>query len=273
MSYLLITCFLFSSLPAWAGTYAGIVINKDTNQLGYYEGGKLVNSFSVATGRKADYTPEGEFKIVKKLVNPYYSKGKIPGGSPRNPLGVRWLGLAVGNTGGGTYGIHGTNNPKSIGTYASAGCIRMHNKDVIWLYDHSPLNTHVKIGRWKELPKTAVFEETLALEINSKAVSGANKVYSRNGETWIILRDSAQGLGYKVSWEQSTQSVVLSKGQRILISNPERDITKLNNISYSTPIIIRNNQTYVTKTFIESFLLAKVEISEQKVVIHNTPAP
>jgi lipoprotein-anchoring transpeptidase ErfK/SrfK len=54
----------------------------------------------------------------------------IPGGSPRNPMGARVIGLGP----GGEYAIHGTNMPKTVGTAASYGCFRMHNEDVIDLY-------------------------------------------------------------------------------------------------------------------------------------------
>jgi lipoprotein-anchoring transpeptidase ErfK/SrfK len=54
----------------------------------------------------------------------------IPGGSPRNPMGARVIGLGP----GGQYAIHGTNMPATVGTAASYGCFRMHNRDVIDLY-------------------------------------------------------------------------------------------------------------------------------------------
>ena len=47
----------------------------------------------------------------------------LPAG-PRNPVGVAWIGL---NKAG--IGIHGTNNPYSIGTFASHGCMRTANWD------------------------------------------------------------------------------------------------------------------------------------------------
>ncbi|MCQ2560053.1 MAG: L,D-transpeptidase, partial [Clostridia bacterium] len=64
-------------------------------------------------------------------------------GDPNNPLGPRWLGIEYG--GGYLYGIHGTNDPSSIGTNASAGCVRMNNSDVIGLYDIIPYGTQVVI--------------------------------------------------------------------------------------------------------------------------------
>jgi lipoprotein-anchoring transpeptidase ErfK/SrfK len=56
-------------------------------------------------------------------------------GGPTNPLGARAMYLS-----GSFYRIHGTNAPGTIGTRATAGCIRMVNEDVIDLYDR------VKVG-------------------------------------------------------------------------------------------------------------------------------
>ena len=60
------------------------------------------------------------------------------GGGPGNPLGAR--ALYLGNT---DYRIHGTNNPASVGTRVSSGCIRMRNADVIDLYDRVAVGTKV----------------------------------------------------------------------------------------------------------------------------------
>lgn len=107
----------------------------------------MVKQFSIATGKSSSPTPTGKTKIVNKIKNrPYYSGG-IPGGSPRNPLGDRWLGLYLKGTYGTTYAIHGNNNESSIGKNISGGCIRMHNKDVRWLYDQVPKGTTVIIAK------------------------------------------------------------------------------------------------------------------------------
>lgn len=112
-----------------------LIINSKANKLGYFKDGVLVKEFSVATGKSSTPTPQGKFKIVNKIKNrPYYSGG-IPGGSPKNPLGDRWLGLHVGVTYGTTYAIHGNNNASSIGKHVSGGCIRMHNSEIRWLFD------------------------------------------------------------------------------------------------------------------------------------------
>ena len=113
-----LACMYFPEQKAAAATVKQlIVINKKTNQLAYYQNGKLVKVFMVGTGRKSSLTPEGKFKIVNKIKNRPYYKEKIPGGSPKNPLGVRWLGIEARGTYGTTYAIHGNNNPSSIGKY------------------------------------------------------------------------------------------------------------------------------------------------------------
>lgn len=110
-----------------------IEVNKTTNKLYLYQNGKVIRSYPVATGRSKNLTPEGTFPIVVKIVNPGWKN--IPGGRADNPLGVRWNGISVNGDRGRTYGIHGTNNPNSIGKHVSNGCIRMNNKDVIALYN------------------------------------------------------------------------------------------------------------------------------------------
>lgn len=127
-----------------------IIINKHTNQLAFFHNGERVKTYSVATGRTNSLTPEGTFKIVNKIKNRPYYKKKIAGGSPKNPLGDRWLGINVRGTEGTTYAIHGNNNENSIGKYVSSGCIRMHNKDVRSLYSIVEVNTPVIITNTKK---------------------------------------------------------------------------------------------------------------------------
>ena len=66
----------------------------------------------------------------------------IPGGSPHNPMGQRALTLDRGE-----YAIHGTNRPESVGTYASYGCIRMYNRDIVDLFERVRVGTPVLVVR------------------------------------------------------------------------------------------------------------------------------
>jgi lipoprotein-anchoring transpeptidase ErfK/SrfK len=65
----------------------------------------------------------------------------IPGGSPRNPMGVAAMTLA-----GGEYAIHGTNMPGSVGGFVSYGCIRMLNDDISDLYQRVSVGTQVTVA-------------------------------------------------------------------------------------------------------------------------------
>lgn len=66
----------------------------------------------------------------------------IPGGSPRNPMGVAAMTL-----GSGEYAIHGTNAPALIGGFVSHGCIRMYNADIEDLYSRVGVGTRVVVTR------------------------------------------------------------------------------------------------------------------------------
>ena len=146
VTFLVLASF-FVNVPVSSAAASGklIIINKSNNQLAYYNNGKLVKKLKVGTGRSKSLTPEGKFKIVNKIVNRPYYKGKIRGGDPGNPFGNRWLGLNARGTWGTTYAIHGNNNPSSIGGYVSSGCIRMYDEEVDWLFDQVPINTPVVI--------------------------------------------------------------------------------------------------------------------------------
>ncbi|GIP37373.1 hypothetical protein J31TS4_06530 [Paenibacillus sp. J31TS4] len=92
--------------------------------------GQQVKTYAVAVGNLSTPTPVGEFQVIYK--------GKDWGPA----FGPRWLGL---NVPWGTYGIHGTNRPQSIGQHQSHGCVRMRNRDVTELYEMIPVGTKVTI--------------------------------------------------------------------------------------------------------------------------------
>ena len=103
---------------------------------------RVIKIYNVGTGTGGS-TPEGEFTVNSKLINPPWYKagyGAIPFGDKRNILGTRWLGF---NSTG--YGIHGTWDPESIGKQSSAGCVRMHNKDVEELYKILSIGSKITI--------------------------------------------------------------------------------------------------------------------------------
>lgn len=90
---------------------------------------KILDTYTIATGKSSNPTPLGSFRIIEKA---HWGEG----------FGSRWLGLDVP---WGIYGIHGTNQPSSIGASVSAGCVRMRNSDVEDLYDKVSADTQVVI--------------------------------------------------------------------------------------------------------------------------------
>lgn len=127
-----------------------IIVNKQSNQLAFVNEGKVQEVYPVATGATEELTPNGIHTIIVKAMNPYYRKKDIPGGAPNNPLGSRWIGFDAKDTDGRIYGIHGTNQPESIGQNISAGCIRMLNENIEKLYEQVPIGTKVWILRSDE---------------------------------------------------------------------------------------------------------------------------
>ncbi len=146
----------------WAGAKIKVVqgpfnlkIYRSTFTMDLFVQGKFVKSYKVALGRigtDGNPTPTGLWKVkgsgkgkLKRPPWPDPATGKLVYyEDPNYPLGERWIGLdgvdglAKDRTG---FGIHGTNKPETIGTYASDGCIRMLNDEVIELWDIVSENT------------------------------------------------------------------------------------------------------------------------------------
>ena len=126
-----------------------IVIHRGSNRLYLYDGVRIVRVFPVATGQAQWPTPLGHFEIVVKQRNPWWfpptqdswaaGAKPIPPG-PGNPLGTRWMGLSAPGV-----GIHGTDEPWSIGHSESHGCIRMQVPSAEWLFNHVRIGTPVFI--------------------------------------------------------------------------------------------------------------------------------
>jgi lipoprotein-anchoring transpeptidase ErfK/SrfK len=100
------------------------------HQLKLFDGNRLIKAYPIAVGKMLSPTPFGTYTIVNKQSN------------PEGPFGVLWMGLSKPH-----YGIHGTNNPASIGKNVSHGCIRMHNHDVLELSSRVPVGTRVVIHK------------------------------------------------------------------------------------------------------------------------------
>ena len=120
---------------------AVITVDTKTNLLEVHGGEKLIAAYPVTVGSGHNASPIGEWKVrgITKMPTFRYDKEMLQHGErsgnfymlpqgPRNPVGVMWIAL---NKKG--IGIHGTNDPGSIGHAASHGCIRLANWDVVRL--------------------------------------------------------------------------------------------------------------------------------------------
>lgn len=125
-----------------------IRVDRGKRKLYLYEDGQLVKTYSVAVGQPAWPSPVGTFVIISKVVNPTWippksswaAGEKTTGPGPSDPLQARVMWLSA-----PAVGIHGTNEPSSIGQALSHGCIRMRVPDVIDLYNRVFVGTPVQI--------------------------------------------------------------------------------------------------------------------------------
>jgi lipoprotein-anchoring transpeptidase ErfK/SrfK len=111
--------------------------------LALYEGDSLVSEHPIGVGTASTPTPGGKY-YIKELLEPP---------SPDGPYGAYAYGLSgfsnvldEFNGGDGVIGIHGTNDPSTIGTDVSHGCIRLTNEAITELVARLPLGTPVHIA-------------------------------------------------------------------------------------------------------------------------------
>ena len=130
-----------------------LVVTLKETILDLYEGDALIASVPIAPGSSAHPTPRGKWRVLGVASMPTFrwDKGVLNRGvrtsefymlpcGPNNPVGVGWIGLSKPGI-----GIHGTNNPNSIGSFASHGCMRTANWDISRLAHMITKETPVEI--------------------------------------------------------------------------------------------------------------------------------
>jgi L,D-transpeptidase ErfK/SrfK len=161
------------------GPREGIVVNLPEHRIYYFpkprKGEKpVVITYPVSIGKMDWSTPLGETKVIAKQAHPSWyppesvRKEHIANGDPLpkvvppgpdNPLGDYAMRLAVG---GGSYMLHGTNNPMAVGMAITHGCIRMYPEDVAALFPLVPVGT--KVWLINDPVKVAYVDGELLLE-------------------------------------------------------------------------------------------------------------
>ncbi|CAN5563542.1 L,D-transpeptidase [soil metagenome] len=118
-----------------------VKVRSDTNMLELYEDEKLTAAYPVTIGARDNESPAGDWKVTGVALLPTFrhdesmlKRGErsddfhmLPPG-PNNPVGVTWIALDKDGI-----GLHGTNDPDSIGRASSHGCVRLANWDVVRL--------------------------------------------------------------------------------------------------------------------------------------------
>ena len=127
--------------PAAAAGPVSVKVDTKTNMLAVYHGDAIVAAYPVTIGSAQTASPIGEWKVrgVAKMPTYRYDEKMLKAGErsnnfkmlppgPNSPVGIIWIAL---NKKG--IGLHGTEDPDSIGRSASHGCVRLANWDIIRL--------------------------------------------------------------------------------------------------------------------------------------------
>jgi len=165
-----ISAALQSSVPAAASAQAPhlakatvhwVIVSIPDRKLALLENGQVARVYRVTVGKASTPSPTGTFKIVNRVSNPtYYHKGQVVVPGAGNPVGTRWMGLSAKG-----YGIHGTNQPSSIGKAASTGCIRMAKRDLEELFERVNVGDVVEIRGERDEQAARIFGGLPDIEI------------------------------------------------------------------------------------------------------------
>lgn len=145
-----------------------IVVSIPDRKLALIEDRRVVKIYSTAVGAPSSPTPTGTYKIVQRIPNPtwYGPGGKVVRPGKYNPIGTRWMGLSRKG-----YGIHGTDNPRSIGHNVSHGCVRMRNRDAEDLFTRIAVGDVVELHGARDAEVTRIFGGT---EVAANAASAGS---------------------------------------------------------------------------------------------------
>ncbi len=216
-----------------AGIREGIVVNLPEHRLYYFpkaEAGKpqKVYTFPVSIGKMDWNTPLGSTTIVNKRERPtwippesvrqeHIARGEpplpavVPAG-PDNPLGMHAMRLGIP---GGSYLIHGTNNPIAVGMAVTHGCIRMYPEDIAELFPLVPVGTPVHL----------VNEPLKVVWVDGQLVLEAHPPVDGQGQTLApVLENFEARLGallgeapVAIHWDLARQELSAARGMPVVV--------------------------------------------------------
>jgi L,D-transpeptidase ErfK/SrfK len=222
-----------------AGPHVGIVVNLPEHRLYYYpkraKGQKaVVITFPVSVGKMDWRTPMGTTKVVEKIRNPaWYPPASVrlehaanhdplpnvvpPG--PQNPLGAFAMRLGIP---GGSYLIHGTNNPLAVGMAVTHGCLRLYPEDIESLFRVVPVGTPVTLIN--EPIKIAWVDGKLFIEVHPP-VNAEGQSYEPNVDDFAHQLDVVLGSSTAaVNWDIALAELKAARGMPVLVGL-EADLT------------------------------------------------
>jgi L,D-transpeptidase ErfK/SrfK len=209
------------------GPREGIVVNLPEHRIYYFPKAKkgekpVVITYPVSIGKMDWSTPLGETRVISKQKHPAWyppesvRKEHIANGDPLpavvpagpdNPLGDFAMRLAVG---GGSYMLHGTNNPMAVGMAITHGCIRMYPEDVAALFPLVPVGT--KVWLINDPVKVAYVDGELLLEAHPP-VDKEGQTTEPNLELLSQLLDKAVGNDTAaIHWDLARETLQAANG-------------------------------------------------------------
>lgn len=178
---------------------------------------------------------------------------------------------------GTTYAIHGNNNESSIGKYVSAGCIRMHNDDIHWLYPKVAKNTRVIITTSTLAMENIATKNGYSVgsnkfvgtfEINGTTTKLKDPFILENSRVFVPLRESVALLGGTLQSEAGTGALLITIGNRTVTHKPLSNKAIVNGKSITIlPSRNENNRLLIPLSILPDLFAVQVQWNAQTQVV------
>jgi hypothetical protein len=238
----LLFVWLTAGVPCFGENPWLIRINIPEFKLYLYHAGEVYQTFNVAVGKQGRPSPLGDFWIVNKVLYPTWyppdGGAPVPAG-PDNPLGKYWLGLNI--TG---YGIHGNSAAWSIGTPASLGCFRLHNKDIQKLFELVPVGTSVQIV-YQTVRASITADNTAWVEVFPD-------IYKWHNVNMEILK-SVQALGWKYEPHRRALEELVKAKKPLKVEVPR--VIQTEGETVGVDGFYWNQEVYIAQKYLEALAL------------------
>ena len=235
------------------GPHEGIIVNLPEHRLYYFPKARrgkphVVVTYPVSIGKMDWRTPIGLTHVIARIKHPvwYVPAGVrkehikdgdplprvVPAG-PDNPLGQFALRLAAG---GGTYLIHGTNNPIAVGMPVTHGCIRLFPDDVAQLFPMVAVGTPVHIIN--DPIKVAWVDGQLLLEAHPPINDQGQSLEPNVDAFSQLLQKTVGDSTVAINWEYARE--VLKKANGVLATvGLEADLSAVSTVATGADAAIK----------------------------------